>query len=58
MYGLYEGVREGIAEVLDPSKLEYVILLHFEADDLMQLGRFVSHFVRARHPARSGTDRG
>jgi hypothetical protein len=22
MYGLYEGVRDGIAEVLDPSKLE------------------------------------
>ena len=33
MYGLYEGVRDGVAEVLDPSKLEYVILLHFEADE-------------------------
>lgn len=33
MYGLYEGVRDGIAEILDPSKLEYVILLHFEADE-------------------------
>ena len=29
MYGLYEGVRDGVAEVLDPGKLEYVILLHF-----------------------------
>ena len=26
MHGLYEGVRDGVAEVLDPAKLEYVIL--------------------------------
>jgi flavorubredoxin len=41
MYGLYEGVREGIAEVLDPSKLEYVILLHFEADENGGMDRFL-----------------
>src|ERR671910_2844889 len=41
MYGLYEGVRDGVAEVLDPSKLEYVILLHFEADENGGMDRFL-----------------
>jgi flavorubredoxin len=41
MYGLYEDVRDGIAEVLDPSKLEYVILLHFEADENGGMNRFL-----------------
>jgi flavorubredoxin len=41
MYGLYESVRDGIAEVLDPSTLEYVILLHFEADENGGMDRFL-----------------
>jgi flavorubredoxin len=41
MYGLYQGVRDAIAEVLDPSKLEYVILLHFEADENGGMDRFL-----------------
>src|SRR5919109_2177409 len=41
MYGLYDGVRDGVAEVLDPSKLEYVILLHFEADENGGMDRFL-----------------
>jgi flavorubredoxin len=41
MYGLYEGVRDGVAEVLDPSNLEYVILLHFEADETGGMDRFL-----------------
>jgi flavorubredoxin len=41
MYGLYEGVRNGIAEVLDPSRLGYVILLHFEADENGGMDRFL-----------------
>jgi flavorubredoxin len=41
MYGLYEGVRDAISEVLDPSKLEYVILLHFEADENGGMDRFL-----------------
>ena len=32
MYGLYEGVRDGVAEVLDPSKLEYVMPQRPEPD--------------------------
>ena len=42
MHGLYEGVRDGIAEVLDPGKLEYVILLHFEADENGGMDRFLA----------------
>jgi flavorubredoxin len=41
IHGLYEGVRDGVAEVLDPSKLEYVILLHFEADENGGMDRFL-----------------
>ena len=41
MYGLYESVRDGIAEVLDPGKLEYVLLLHFEADETGGMDRFL-----------------
>src|ERR671915_2646822 len=41
MYGLYEGVRDAVAEVLDPAKLEYVVLLHFEADECGGMDRFV-----------------
>jgi flavorubredoxin len=32
MHQLYDAVHAAVAEVLDPSKLEYVGLLHFEAD--------------------------
>ena len=41
MYGLYKGVRDGIAEVLDPGTLGYVILLHFEADENGGMDRFL-----------------
>jgi flavorubredoxin len=41
MHGLYEDVRDGIAEVLDPGKLEYLILLHFEADETGGMYRFL-----------------
>ena len=32
-YGSYENVRKAISEVLDPSKLAYVALLHWEGDE-------------------------
>jgi flavorubredoxin len=41
MYQLYEDVRDAVAEVLDPSKLEYVILLHFESDENGGMDRFL-----------------
>jgi flavorubredoxin len=33
MHNTYDEVREAVAEVLDPAKLEYIALLHFEADE-------------------------
>jgi flavorubredoxin len=40
-YGDYDNVRAAIAEVLDPSTLEYVLLLHFEADECGGMDRFL-----------------
>jgi flavorubredoxin len=41
MHGMYDGVRDAVAEVLDPGKLEYVVLLHFEADECGGMDRFL-----------------
>ena len=41
MYGMYEGVRDALAEVVDPGKLGYVILLHFESDECGGMDRFL-----------------
>jgi flavorubredoxin len=41
MYQMYEDVRDAVAEVLDPGKLEYVILLHFESDECGGMDRFL-----------------
>jgi flavorubredoxin len=41
MYHLYDEVRNGVAQVLDPARLEYVILLHFEADETGGMDRFL-----------------
>jgi flavorubredoxin len=41
MYHLYEGVRDAVAQVLDPARLEYVTLLHFEADETGGMDRFL-----------------
>ena len=41
MYGMYEGVRDAVAQVLDPGRLAYVILLHFEADECGGMSRFL-----------------
>lgn len=38
----YDGVRRAVAEVLDPSKLAYVALLHPEADECGGMGRFLA----------------
>jgi len=42
MYPLYEGVRRAVSEVLDPARLAYVILLHFEADECGGMDRFLA----------------
>jgi flavorubredoxin len=41
MYPMYEDVREAIGEVLDPGRLEYVVLLHFESDECGGMDRFL-----------------
>jgi flavorubredoxin len=41
MFGMYEDVRDAVAEVVDPGKLDYVILLHFEADECGGMDRFL-----------------
>jgi flavorubredoxin len=41
-YGVYENVRTAIAEVLDPAKLAYVMLLHWEGDENGGMDRFLA----------------
>jgi flavorubredoxin len=41
MHGMYEGVRDAVAEVVDPGRLGYVILLHFESDECGGMDRFL-----------------
>jgi flavorubredoxin len=42
MYELYRGVRGAVAEVLDPARIEFVALLHFEADECGGMDRFLA----------------
>jgi len=37
----YERVRKAITQVIDPTKLEFVIVPHFEADECGGMGRFI-----------------
>ena len=46
-YPMYEKVRAAIAEVLDPARLAYVALLHFEADECGGMDRFVAEAPEA-----------
>ncbi len=41
MYAMYEDVRAAVGEVVDPGKLEYVALLHFESDECGGMDRFL-----------------
>jgi flavorubredoxin len=41
MYALYDDIRSAVAEVLDPGKLAYVALLHFESDECGGMDRFL-----------------
>jgi flavorubredoxin len=38
----YEAVRKAVAEVMDPRRLKYVVVPHFEADECGGMGRFVN----------------
>jgi flavorubredoxin len=41
-YGAYESVRKAIGEVVDPAKLAYVTLLHWEGDENGGMDRFLA----------------
>jgi len=41
-YDAYEPIRAAIAEVLDPSRLAYVALLHWEGDENGSMDRFMA----------------
>jgi flavorubredoxin len=41
MHPMYDDVRAAVGEVVDPGKLAYLILLHFEADECGGMYRFV-----------------
>src|SRR6266487_6909309 len=41
MHGMYDDVRAAVGEVVDPAKLEFVILLHFESDECGGMDRFL-----------------
>lgn len=47
-YPLYEDVRQAVAQVLDPARLEYIIVPHFEADECGGMGRFVAEAKQAQ----------
>jgi flavorubredoxin len=46
-YEHYEAVRRAIAEVLDPARLAYVVLLHWEGDENGGMDRFLSEAPRS-----------
>ncbi len=47
-YGAYESIRQAIAEVLDPAKLAFVTLLHWEGDENGGMDRFLAEAPQAQ----------
>src|SRR5207248_8718637 len=47
VYPAYEAVRKAVAQVLDPKRLAYVVVPHFEADECGGMGRFVKEAPQA-----------
>jgi flavorubredoxin len=47
VYPAYDSVRKAVAQVLDPSKLSYVVVPHFEADECGGMGRFIKEAPQA-----------
>jgi flavorubredoxin len=48
VYSEYDNVRKAVAEVLDPAKLAYVVLLHFEGDECGGMDRFMAEARNAQ----------
>ena len=47
MYDLHGGIREAISEVLDPKRLENIVLLHWEGDENGGMDRFMAEASNA-----------
>jgi flavorubredoxin len=43
----YDAIRTAVAQVLDPARLEFVVLCHFEADECGGMGRFLAGAPRS-----------
>jgi flavorubredoxin len=43
----YEGIRTAIREVMDPARLAYIVLLHFEGDECGGMERFMQEAPQA-----------
>jgi flavorubredoxin len=48
VHGEYDNIRKAIREVLDPARLAYVVLLHFEGDECGGMDRFMAEAPAAR----------
>ena len=44
----YDNIRKAVSEVLDPAKLAYVVLLHFEGDECGGMDRFMAEATSAQ----------
>jgi len=44
---MYDGVRRAVSQVIDPARLAYVVVPHFEADECGGIGRFVKDAPRS-----------
>ena len=40
-FPMFEGVRSAVGQIMDPKRLAYVVVPHFEADECGGMGRFV-----------------
>ncbi len=47
IYPAYESVRAAVAQVIDPKKLAYIVVPHFEADECGGMTRFVKEAPEA-----------
>lgn len=41
-YPMYEEVRQAVSAILDPKRLAYLVVAHFEADECGGMGRFLA----------------
>lgn len=46
-YPQYADIRQAISQVLDPARLAYIVVPHFEADECGGMGRFVAEATKA-----------